>query len=151
MKQPTNIKRLFLIVLVLLLAVEASAVVGAGEYYIVNNFWGKLLTSNSDRAPRLMAYDSSDDARFLFVAEASGTSGYVKLRHKSTGLYLAASTSNAVAAAMSISGLSTSCSTPTSRVKRIPVPAWVAISIAAALIISMLTRYPSITTRVPVR
>lgn len=104
MKQPTNIKRLFLIVLVLLLAVEASAVVGAGEYYIVNNFWGKLLTSNSDRAPRLMAYDSSDDARFLFVAEASGTSGYVKLRHKSTGLYLAASTSNAWSVLLSGSG-----------------------------------------------
>lgn len=104
MKQPTNIKRLFLIVLVLLLAVEASAVVDAGEYYIVNNFWGKLLTSNSDRAPRLMAYDSSDDARFLFVAEASGTSGYVKLRHKSTGLYLTASTSNAWSVLLSGSG-----------------------------------------------
>ena len=104
MKQPTNIKRLFLVVLVLLLAVEASAVVGAGEYYIVNNFWGKLLTSNSDREPRLMAYDSSDDARFLFVAEASGTSGYVKLRHKSTGLYLTASTSNSWSVLLSGSG-----------------------------------------------
>lgn len=104
MKQPTNIKRLFLVVLVLLLAVEASAVVGAGEYYIVNNFWGKLLTSNSYRSPRLMAYDSSDDARFLFVAEASGTSGYVKLRHKSTGLYLTASTSNAWSVLLSGSG-----------------------------------------------
>ena len=85
MKKQTSIKRLFSAVILLMLALQTHAVVGAGEYYIVNNFWGKLLTSNSDREPRLMAYDSSDDARFLFVAEASGTSGYVKLRHKSTG------------------------------------------------------------------
>ena len=94
MKKQTRIKRLFSVVLLLLLALQAHAVLDVGEYYIVNNFWGKLLSNNNDRAPRLMDYDSSDDARFVFVAEASGTSGYVKLKHKSSGLYLTASTSN---------------------------------------------------------
>lgn len=94
MKKQTSIKRLFSAVILLMLALQTHAVLDEGEYYIVNNFWGKLLSNNNDRAPRLMDYDSSDDARFIFVAEASGTSGYVKLKHKSSGLYLAASTSN---------------------------------------------------------
>ena len=106
MNQPTKNKRLSVAVLLLMLVIQTHAVVSAGEYYIVNNFWGKLLTSNSDRVPRLMAYDSTDDARFLFVAEASGTSGYVKLRHKSTGFYLTASTSNAWSVLLSGSGSS---------------------------------------------
>ena len=104
MKKQTRIKRQFSVVLLLLLAFEAQAVVDVGEYYIVNNFWGKLLSSNSDRAPRLMDYDSSDDARFIFVAEASGTSGYVTLKQKSTGLYLTASTSNNWSVLLSTSG-----------------------------------------------
>ncbi len=77
----TSTHRLLAVIVGLLSAVGMHAVVGPGEYYIVNNFWGKLLTSNDSSTPRLMAYDSSDDARFLFVAEASGTSGYVRLRH----------------------------------------------------------------------
>ena len=92
--EQTSIKRLFSAVILLMLALQTHAVLDEGEYYIVNNFWGKLLSNNNDRTPRLMDYDSSDDARFIFVAEASGTSGYVKLKHKSSGLYLAASTSN---------------------------------------------------------
>ncbi len=90
----TSTHRLLAVIVGLLSAVGMHAVVSPGEYYIVNNFWGKLLTSNDSSTPRLMAYDSNDDARFLFVAEASGTSGYVRLRHKSSGLYLTASTSN---------------------------------------------------------
>ena len=35
----------------------ALAVVSPGEYYIVNDLWGKLLTGNSGNVPRLMAYD----------------------------------------------------------------------------------------------
>ena len=104
MNQPTKNKRLSVAVLLLMLVLQTHAVVSAGEYYIVNNFWGKLLSCNSDRAPRLMSYDSSNDADFLFVAEASGTSGYVMLRHKSTGLYLTASTSNAWSVLLSGSG-----------------------------------------------
>ena len=92
------------VVLLSLLPWQASAVVSAGEYYIVNDFWGKLLTANSDNAPRLMAYDSDNDANFIFVAEASGTSGYVKLKHKATGLYLTASTSNSWSVLLSSSG-----------------------------------------------
>ena len=71
-----------------------QAVVSAGEYYIVNDLWGKLLTGNSGNVPRLMDYDGNDDERFIFVAEESGTNGYVRLKQKSTGLYLAASASN---------------------------------------------------------
>lgn len=82
---------------------EGHAVVVTGEYYIVNDFFGKLLTSKSGN-PRLAAYDSGSDADFIFVAEASGTSGYVKLRHKSTGKYLTASTSDAYSVLLSASG-----------------------------------------------
>ena len=92
------------VVLSLFLAQRAQAVVSTGEYYIVNDFWGKLLTANGDSAPRLMAYDSDNDAAFIFVAQASGTSGYVKLKHKSTGLYLAASTSNTWSVLLSSNG-----------------------------------------------
>ena len=83
------------IVLSLGLAQTVRAVVDAGEYYIVNDLWGKLLTGNSSNEPRLMAYDAANDAKFIFVAEASGVSGYVKLKQKSSGLYLAASANNA--------------------------------------------------------
>lgn len=100
----TSTHRLLAVIVGLLSAVGMHAVVDPGEYYIVNNFWGKLLTSNDSSTPRLMAYDSSDDARFLFVAEASGTSGYVRLRHKSSGLYLTASTSNTWSVLFSRSG-----------------------------------------------
>ena len=75
MNHPTKNKRLPVAVLLLMLVLQTHAVVSAGEYYIVNNFWGKLLSCNSDRAPCLMSYDSSNDADFLLVAEASGTSG----------------------------------------------------------------------------
>lgn len=83
-----------MVVLSLMLTFDAQAAISTGEYYIVNNFWDKLLTSNNSNEPRLMAYDSNNDEAFIFVAEASGSSGYVKLKHKNTGLYLTASTSN---------------------------------------------------------
>lgn len=93
MTQTAN-RTLITIVFGVLMALEAHAVVSAGEYYIVNNFWGKLLTANADNAPRLMNYDSTNDEAFIFVAEASATSGYVRLKHKASGRYLTASTSN---------------------------------------------------------
>lgn len=82
---------------------SAQAIVTEGEYYIVNDFFGKLLTSSSNN-PRLIAYNSTNDAAFIFVAEASGTSGYVKLKHKSTGKYLTSSTSNDYSVLLSNSG-----------------------------------------------
>ena len=96
--------RIIIVVLSLLLALDLQAVVNTGEYYIVNDFFGKLLTANSDNNPRLMDYDSNYDEAFLFVAEASGTSDYVKLKHKSTGLYLTSSTSNNWSVLLSSSG-----------------------------------------------
>ncbi len=82
------------VALTLLAPHKAMAVVEEGEYYIWHDFYERLLTNNGDNAPRLAEYSSANDERYIFVAEASGTSGYVKLRHKATGLYLTASTSN---------------------------------------------------------
>ena len=101
---PTTNRRLISILAGLLLTVSAQAVVAPGEYYIVNNFWGKLLSSNNDNTPRLMAYNAQNDDAFIFMAEASGTSGYVKLKHKATGLYLTASTSNSWSVLLSSNG-----------------------------------------------
>lgn len=99
-----QLKRFLTICVCLCCSFSGHAVVSPGEYYIVNNFWGKLLTNNSSNTPRLMAYDSNNDAKFIFVAETSGTSGYVKLKHKSSGLYLTASTSNTYSILLSASG-----------------------------------------------
>jgi len=103
MKQRFTLTTILALVFFALSTQKIQAVVSAGEYYIVNDFFGKLLTSSSDN-PRLMAYDSTNDAAFIFVAEASGTTGYVKLKHKSTGKYLTASTSNAWGVLLSNSG-----------------------------------------------
>ncbi len=84
---------------------KAMAVVSEGEYYIWHDFYQRLLTNNSDSdKPQLAEYSSGDDEKFLFVAEASGTSGYVKLRHKATGLYMTASTENTWSVLLSSDG-----------------------------------------------
>lgn len=98
-----HIKKFLSLCVCLLFSVAGHAVVAPGEYYIVNDFWGKLLTKSGDN-PRLLDYDSNNDANFLFVAEESGTSGYVKLKHKSSGKYLTASTSNSWSVLLSGSG-----------------------------------------------
>ncbi|MCD7720894.1 MAG: glycoside hydrolase family protein [Prevotellaceae bacterium] len=90
--------------ILLCLPLETKAVVEEGEYYIYNDFFERLLTNDSSNDPKLADYSSSNDAKFLFVAEASGTDGYVKLKHKSTGLYLTASTSNSYSVLLSNSG-----------------------------------------------
>ena len=78
--------------LMFLLCLGAKATVSTGEYYIVNDFFDKALTANNG-SPRLYAYDSENDGDFIF--EAVNSSGdYVMLRHKATGKYLTASTSN---------------------------------------------------------
>ena len=67
-----------------------------GEYYIWLNIYEKLLGSDeAGNAPSLSAYGKNSEAdSYVFVAEASGTDGYVLLRQKSSGKYLAASTAN---------------------------------------------------------
>ena len=99
----TSLLRLCVLGLCLMVSVGSKAVVAVGEYYICNDFFDKMLTSSS-RNPRLVTYDSSADADFIFVAEASENSGYVKLRHKSSGLYLTASTSNSYSVLLSDDG-----------------------------------------------
>jgi len=66
------------------------------EYYIWLNIYEKLLGSNeAGTGPALSAFGTNKDAdSYVFVAESSGTSGYVLLRQKSSGKYLAASSSN---------------------------------------------------------
>ena len=68
-----------------------------GEYYIWLNIYEKLLGSDStNTVPVLSAFDVNDDKDgYVFVAESSGESGYFLLRQKSSGKYLAASSSNA--------------------------------------------------------
>ena len=67
-----------------------------GEYYIWLNIYEKLLGSDSTgTAPVLSAFDVNEDKDgYVFVAEESGASGYFLLRQKSSGKYLAASSSN---------------------------------------------------------
>lgn len=72
----------------------ATALENNGEYYIWLNIYEKLLGSNeAGEGPALSAYGTKTDG-YVFVAEESGKSGYVLLRQKSSGKYLAASSSN---------------------------------------------------------
>ena len=71
-----------------------AALKADGEYYIWLNIYEKLLGSNeAGDGPALSAYGTKSDG-YVFVAESSGKSGYVLLRQKSSGKYLAASTAN---------------------------------------------------------
>ena len=81
--------------LVACLSVKAELKAG-GEYYIWLNIYEKLLGSDSTgTAPVLSAFDVNEDKDgYVFVAEESGASGYFLLRQKSSGKYLAASSSN---------------------------------------------------------
>ena len=76
--------------------IQAGAALTADkEYYIWLNIYEKLLGSNeAGSGPALSAYGTKGDG-YVFVAENSGKSGYVLLRQKSTGKYLAASSANA--------------------------------------------------------
>ena len=72
----------------------ASALKNNGEYFIWLNIYEKLLGSNeAGDGPALSAYGTKSDG-YVFVAEDSGKSGYVLLRQKSSGKYLAASSAN---------------------------------------------------------
>ena len=65
------------------------------EYFIWLNIYEKLLGSDADGEPALSAWSATKAASFIFVAEDCGKSGYVLLKQKSSGKYLAASGSNA--------------------------------------------------------
>ncbi len=66
------------------------------EYYILNDYYNKVLgTSEDGTIPRLSSINSNSNAdSYIFIAETSDTPGYVKLKHKSSGKYLASSTNN---------------------------------------------------------
>lgn len=73
-----------------------AALTNGGEYYLWLNIYEKLIGSNNDdTAPALSAFGINTNAdNYIFVAEESATSGYVLLRQKSSGRYLAASGAN---------------------------------------------------------
>lgn len=92
--------RTFTILSAFLISLLANAL-SVGDYYIYNDFYQKALTS-SEGNPRLAAIDDEGSA-FLFEAvNASGE--YVMLRHKQTGKYLTASTSNQWSVLLSAEG-----------------------------------------------
>lgn len=91
-----NMKRLMVFAWLALTVsmVSMAALKESGEYYIWLNIYEKLLGTNENGdGPALSAYGTKDDG-YVFVAEASGKDGYVLLRQKSSGLYLAASSKN---------------------------------------------------------
>ena len=81
--------------LALLTGITATAALTANkEYYIWLNIYEKLLgTNEAGNGPALSADGTNADG-YVFVAEDSGKSGYVLLKQKSSGKYLAASSSN---------------------------------------------------------
>lgn len=65
------------------------------EYFIIHSVYEKVLGSSEDgTTPALSDFKATAAQDFVFVAEEAPTTGYVLLRQKSTGRYLAASTSN---------------------------------------------------------
>ena len=90
-------RRLLLgVTLLMTVFMTATAALTPGtEYYIWLNIYEKLLGSDeAGSGPALSAYGTRSDG-YIFVAEESGQSGYVLLRQKSSGKYLAASSANA--------------------------------------------------------
>lgn len=73
----------------------AAKLTDGAEYYIINDFYGKLLGQSSDGStPQLSVEDKNSDAdSYVFVAE-SASGDYFYLRQKSSGKYLAASGSD---------------------------------------------------------
>ena len=73
-----------------------AALTSGTEYFIWLNIYEKLLGSNAkDDGPALSAWKAANADSYIFIAEDSGKSGYVLLKQKSSGKYLAASSSNA--------------------------------------------------------
>jgi hypothetical protein len=79
------------------IATASAALTSGTEYYIWLNIYEKLLGSNAaGDGPALSAFGTNNAAdSYVFIAEDSGKSGYVLLKQKSSGKYLAASSANA--------------------------------------------------------
>ena len=95
-----NYKGLVLLVLSAFLStidLSARALQAGNEYYIIHAVYDKVLGSSEDgKSPALSKYitGEAEADSYVFVAEESGKEGYVLLKQKSTGRYLASSTSN---------------------------------------------------------
>lgn len=99
MKKIITLTSIRLLTVTALLAVHSlcanATLVAEQEYYIWLNIYEKVLGQNADgTAPALSAYGLNDADSYVFVAEESGTEGYVLLKQKSSGKYLAASGSD---------------------------------------------------------
>ena len=90
-------KYLLLFLMFLASGICHAALTSGTEYFIWLNIYEKLLGSNTDNnGPALSAWGTNANVNsYVFVAENSGKSGYVLLKQKSSGKYLAASSSNA--------------------------------------------------------
>lgn len=77
-------------------AVRAATLTPGTDYYLWLNIYEKLIGNNeAGTAPALSAYGVAADAQtYVFTAEDAGIEGYVLLKQKSTGRYLAASSSS---------------------------------------------------------
>ena len=92
----TTMKKLLLTLTLALTAFATTeAALKAGtDYYIWLNIYEKLLGPNeAGTGPALSAYGTKPDG-YVFTAEDAGKEGYVLLRQKSSGKYLAASSAN---------------------------------------------------------
>ena len=90
-------KKILLAALILLLSGTAAqaALTPGRDYYLWLNIYEKLIgTNEAGNGPAISAYGVQPDG-YVFTAEESGRDGYVLLRQKSTGRYLAASSANA--------------------------------------------------------
>lgn len=97
-----KLRKLIFAMLSVLPSLAADAFVTSGEYYIYNDFYEKALTVDGG-SPMLASIGTNDDA---FVFEAVNPSGdYVMLKHKATGKYLTASTSNTWSVLLSDAGV----------------------------------------------
>ena len=89
-------KKLLLFVMLMANSIAQAALTDGTEYFIWLNIYEKLLGSNADGSePALSVWNATKAASYIFVAEDCGKSGYVLLKQKSSGKYLAASSSNA--------------------------------------------------------
>lgn len=82
---------------VVLTAADARAgLADGGEYYIISDYYNKVLGLSTDGStPRLSDFATTGGAdSYVIVAEKSGTDGWWFLRNKQTGRYLKASTQN---------------------------------------------------------
>ena len=81
------------------LTAGAKSLTPGTDYYLWLNIYEKLIGNNKEgTAPSLSAFgEAADPQSYVFTAEDAGVSGYVLLRQKSTGRYLAASSSNSYA------------------------------------------------------